>query len=68
MDGCLGACSIGDRLKFKRVGAYTYGLSPCLFITPPPEIWFKSQNGVITRESLPQWIDLESGLSSNAII
>ncbi|MBR3222443.1 MAG: hypothetical protein IKF72_09475 [Kiritimatiellae bacterium] len=56
VDGHPLECSPGDKLRFKRVGAYTYGLSPCMFITPPPEIWFMAKVGEMTRERMPQWI------------
>lgn len=40
-------CAVGDRIVFNKAGAYTYGMSPLLFIQPSPDVWLKKTNGDI---------------------
>lgn len=43
--GTLFSCAKGDRIVFRKTGAYTYGLSPHLFINSVPDVWFRRKEG-----------------------
>lgn len=60
-------CSVGDRIRISKTGAYTLGLSPFFFIQSVPDIWLRRVNGAIecvhcskTLSKLKDYIESES--------
>lgn len=39
--------SVGNRIRISKTGAYTFGMSPLLFIQSAPDVWLRRMDGYI---------------------
>lgn len=60
-------CAKGDHVIFEKAGAYTFGMSPVLFINPAPDVWFRQKDGGVSLVNLGSRDFNESRKMSNQL-